>query len=197
MKVILIGLLPCVLFFIILTSCDGKFVPDPIVPVLPKYSAQGYNAAGAMVNGSVWRAISNCGFGGCRNNLNFYSDTDSLGVELRFDGELLHEDINVNTERFYFSVFLDSVQLLEKDDLELLRGRKFDLGSTNHYAEVFDYVHDTYCTSHEGQIFFDEIIFDGLNYIVAGTFGFVIEGENCSRLEVFSGRFDYVISSLH
>lgn len=196
MKLRLINLLASVFAFVILTSCDGKFVPDPIVPVLPKYSSSGYNAAGAMVNGSVWRAISSCGFGGCSNNMDFVPDYyDSMGVEIRFEGQLLDEDKSVKDRSYYFSIFLDSIQILGVEDLEKLRGEEFDLGSS-HYAEVYDYGNDAYCRSTEGQIFFDEVIFSGVDYIVSGTFGFIVEGESCNRVEVFSGRFDYVYTRL-
>lgn len=195
MKLKNVKFLYAIIFVIIVTSCDGTFVPDPIVPVLPKYSSQGYNAAGAMVNGVVRRSLSSCGFGGCSNRMNFYPDYDSVRVEIRFEGQLLVEDRSLKSEDFYFSIFLDSVEIASLEDLKVLSEATFDLGVQN-YAEAYDYEHDGYCTSTEGRIFFDKVVFTGLDYIVSGTFGFVIEGEKCSRLEVFSGRFDYAVSKL-
>lgn len=183
----------CLLIFF-LVSCRGKFVPDPIDPDLPKYSAKGYDAAGAMVNGKVWRAVVRCGgFLGCSNEMTF-QPFDSSSIEIRFDGELLDQN-KIEEEGFLFSIILEDVHLRELKDLEKLRGMKYDLGIGN-YAHAGDYENEVMCTSSRGQLFFSEIELKNDGYIVAGTFGFVIEGDGCKKVEVYSGRFDYWIGSL-
>lgn len=42
------------LVVLFLTSCDAVFVPDPVDPRLPKYTEDGNNVAGALVNGDLW-----------------------------------------------------------------------------------------------------------------------------------------------
>lgn len=183
----------CLIIFF-LVSCRGKFVPDPIDPDLPKYSAKGHDTAGAMVNGKVWRAVIRCGgFLGCSNEMTI-QPVDSSSIEIRFEGEILDQN-KIEEQGFGFSIILEDVYLTKLKDLEKLSGMKYDLGN-GHYAYADEFGNDVMCTSSRGQLFFNEIELKNEGYIIAGTFGFVIEGENCKKVEVYSGRFDYWVGSL-
>ncbi|MEM1136056.1 MAG: hypothetical protein AAGI07_09465, partial [Bacteroidota bacterium] len=71
-----------------MVSCDGEFRPDPIDPRLPVYSAEGYRAAGALVDGEVWRYLHEVVIIGGRNTEFFFYESDSSLI-ISISGDIL------------------------------------------------------------------------------------------------------------
>ena len=175
---------------VLLTRCGSQFEPDPIDPRLPRYSEQGLNTAGALINKSPWRAGR-----GVRllegASEDWRSDLDSSRVYLMIEGQLSGGSPLV------------IVFHLNNTDGDLaginpLRGRRFSLGG-DHYATVQRSLVEAdtalACRSRAGQLFIKFLrLVDGRDngrYVMSGTFSFTVDTDSCTRYEVNSGRFDY------
>lgn len=58
------SIIKSLLIFVVLVmnSCSGEFIPDPIDPRLPKYTEEGNNVAGAFINDNTWESVVSIGF---------------------------------------------------------------------------------------------------------------------------------------
>lgn len=182
------------LLVVTLISCDPVWVPDPVNPDLPKYTENGLNVAGALVNGERWEAKLDCDYGFlfdetiCRNDLEFQSNDDgSLSVYL--DGDMP----DGRTLEFHFTLANQSQSYLA--DKESLHNKKFSIDGIVNTIRVKDSGNPCIQNSAgHGQLYFRRVQQRKGATIIdfSGTFGFVIGDVNgCGQYEVFYGRFDY------
>lgn len=169
-------------------SCEGKLVPDPVDPRLPIYSEKGYDAAGAFIDGHIWKSVFVSGWMIYRDNPQIisYDNSDSLIISL--EG---------SSTRFNYIVFnLSQVKVTQFDDLLKLDNRLIRLDGSENYATCYKY-RDYGSTEDEegkgiGQIYFRHVaVMDSVHIIVSGTFGFSFIDSEGKTIKVTSGRFDY------
>ena len=182
------------LLFILLfvaTACDGLFIPDPIDPRVPKYTADGNNVAGAYINGDIWESVVTYGFPKGSSNvphLNLWAEADSLS--LTFSGSTSAKNTSI---QFH----LQGLKIAKFEDLYRLEDRKITLdGNNNTGFYIEDYYESRYENRGVGQIYFKEVHFDSsyTRIILSGTFGFSVNNTEGKTIQVSSGRFDYWIS---
>ena len=170
-----------------LCSCEIKFVADPINPRVLKYTHQGYDVSGALINDTIWRSNLEGGFwGGVSNKPMITASSIGDSVVFSFDD---------NTPMsFHFS----GIDIKDFEDLKKLKGKKIILDGDENYAS-YNYVRDyTPLIKGSGQVYFREVSRDndqvGVNdYIISGTFYMDTRDENGEPIEIRYGRFDYEI----
>lgn len=174
---------------LLLPSCDGVFVPDPIDPRLPKYTEDGNNAAGAFIGDNVWTSIMESDFPDTTYHepvIFLYSQNDSLRVI--FDGvSPIFQFIE-----FRFCI-APATQLRE---LVVLNNKVFAFNGTE--ASAFCRNSCDTCwnsTGNTGQIYFRKVVYDEANQYItmSGTFGFTYEDHLYGTIQVSKGRFDYKV----
>ena len=196
MRIILFTLIPIVIILAIVVGCSGKFEPDPIDPRIPRYSEEGLNAAGALVNGGIWRAEKGVSFPKGPSQV-LQLARDSAQTQLRIDGRITDDD----TTAFLAVTFYLNNAAGNLDRINDLRGRTFSLDGT-HYADLTD---DEYpledlprCRSRSGQLYVKYLArintATDTDYVLSGTFSFTTDEDSCTKYEVTFGRFDYRIS---
>ena len=186
MQAIKYFLLPlcCLLVF---AGCEDSFRPDPVDPRLPKYSEEGKNTAGALVNGKVWRAVGNCSFMGCSNDLNLLYYENSAGgidsVGLSISGNFINGEPAASMT-FILKGFENS-SLANLPDLVGV----YDLDADVHKGYY------NACLAQSGRL---EIRYagrkggtDSKRYVLAGTFSLYVAGGACGLTTVEYGRFDF------
>lgn len=187
-------LISALIVLIILYSCNGKFEPDPIDPRISRYSHEGLDAASALVNDSVWRAVRENPFlfGGNLQTLRIFRD--SSHVRLSIDGNIgIESSLEGNRAIGFYLGNADG----RWDNIENLQGQKFSLDG-KHYAfirEVDIISADASCSSTSGQLYIRDLERleheNDVDYIMAGTFSFTINQDTCLPYNVTFGRFDY------
>lgn len=179
-----------VALIVLTTRCGGKFEPDPIDPRLPRYSEEGLKAAGAFVNGVRWRAVQGVSFlGGTSQNMNVYRDSSQ--IRLTIDGRMSGSPF------LGIEFYLDNTDG-DLDRTDALGGRTFSLDGP-HYATVRDQEYrvddSSRCPSRAGQLYvkhLERVVGESsVDYILSGTFSFVVDADSCTQYEVTFGRFDY------
>lgn len=186
------SLLPAVLLLLLFVSCE-EYVPDPIDPRLPKYSQEGKNTAGALLDGTtVFRSDERCSILGCSENFTIISfpngATDSVQLEINIDAP--------DDSRSAFLRFTLADKRLENfNDVETLVG-VYEISPTGPHKGYFngcpaqsgrlEVKHLEFTTSHGGEPM----------YIISGTFSLYTENPSpdspgCGTAAVEWGRFDF------
>lgn len=175
---------------IVLLSCDGVFIPDPIDPRLPKYTHQGNDAAGAFIDGRQWKSVVERDFMYTDNEPEFRSYSGDR-LEISFYGD-------VGTESYNLKFILVGYGINTYEDLKKLEGRKILLDGDLNSGEVDTYGNSCYPGSGgTGQFYAKDIsIRQNGSLVFSGTFGFVTADSACPSVEVTYGRFDYNVSDL-
>lgn len=176
---------------ILLAGCDGKFVPDPIDPRLPRYSTEGWDAAGALVNGAVWRAVRQSRFlYGDKQDIYIQMWPDSV-INIGFSGRIRYP--SGFEENYAISFLLDNTDG-DLNRFESLGGRRFSLGGV-HRASAGGPGDSNFCSSSSGQLYIKSIErLEGetdVDYHISGTFSLVIDQDSCTYYRVTDGRFDH------
>lgn len=189
-KFICIGNFKLLILCLLLASCSGILVPDPIDPRLPKYTEEGNNVAGAFVGEKVWQSIVYSSFSYTFNEpiISVYSRKDSLSF--RFTG-------SINSEFSTIEVHLKNHHITKAEDLPALNGLKISLDGVNATAYfIQDYTPAAFNHKGIGQVYFRSVKRDltGQQIILSGTFGFSTTDSNGNIVKITSGRFDYVVS---
>ena len=187
-----------ILIFFTQTSCEGVFIPDPIDPRIPKYTDNGNNVAGALINDTIWKSVVTHGFPYNPSNqpsISVWQDQDSL--ILTFSGNL--QGMNVSLE-----FHLKGLGISKFEDLIDLDKQKISLdgiSNTGYYIEHYNtspYSNgpSAYKNKGVGQIYFKNVCFDdsSTSIILSGTFSFTVNNSNDQIIKVSSGRFDYKIN---
>lgn len=184
---------------LLLSSCGEVYIPDPVELRIPKYSEDGNQVAGAIINGESWKTEFDCGFlAGCYYPLQISSfpNADSLLITLYGD---LQEGLNKGKPisiKFVLknqSVedFWDLLQL--KDGLFIVNGTDVLAGTYNQNAFFYDSTTQSSCN--RGQILFRKVKHipsngDDPRIILAGTFGLECD-QNGELITIYKGRFDF------
>lgn len=180
-----------VLIFFVQTSCEGIFIPDPIDPRLPKYTEEGNNVAGALIDNKIWKSVVSYGFPyntGDTPSLTVWQEQDSL--KLRFTGSSQGSNASVEFH-------MKGLGITKFEDLIDLEGQKISLDGLNsagYYIEK--YTPFAYDHKGIGQIYFRSIHLNDSHsdIIISGTFGFSLLNTHDRIIKITSGRFDYSIN---
>jgi hypothetical protein len=183
------------ILLVLIESCGAVWVPDPIDPRLPKYTEKGYNTAGAIINGELWKSKAELGFSGSFDepSVLFFPNRDSLIIN--FLGEM----DSSNYSRVAFSFLLRNTQVNEWSDLIKLNGKKFTIDGVVNKAWVISngsYYLPNCATSAFGQLYLRYVALDTSNanqtdLIMSGTFSLTQNDNVCGQYQVTYGRFDY------
>ncbi|HEY4785285.1 MAG TPA: hypothetical protein VIH57_04520 [Bacteroidales bacterium] len=184
-----------VLLLVLLGSCGGEFIPDPIDPRLPKYTEEGNDAAGAFINEKIWKSVVSVDFMsvGDQPYITLFTAKDSLTI--LFEG-------NSSVYR-YIEFRLSGLSIYRFEDLQLLNNKKIFLDGKKSSGVC----HRNYCPPYEsgyystgcpetgisGQLYIKNVAMrDSLTQaILSGTFGFTFNDPVSGINEVSYGRFDY------
>jgi len=187
------SIIKSLLIFVVLVmnSCSGEFIPDPIDPRLPKYTEEGNNVAGAFINDNTWESVVSIGFPYGQHDapsITAYRVSDSLVI--RFTG-------NTSSERANIEFHLTGLNINKFEDLLQLKGRKIQVdGFKNvaYYINNFD--SSIYTNKGIGQIYFKSVIENeaSSSLILSGTFGFSVYATYTEITKISYGRFDYRIT---
>lgn len=177
---------------LLLSGCGEVYIPDPVELRIPKYSEDGNQVAGAIINGESWKTELGCGFlKGCNFPLQISSFpiADSLIIILYGD---LQEGLNKG-KPISINFVLKNQSIEDFWDLLQLKDGLFIVNGTDVLATTgnFDISHD--CM--RGQILFREVKHIASNgdeprIILAGTFGLECD-QNGELITIYKGRFDF------
>jgi hypothetical protein len=204
--ILTLGILGSIVFFF--DSClEEKFIPDPADPRLPKYTENGNQVGGTLINDVAWKTDfwSSIDMGW---NRSFYftnyrsGDSATLTIDGRFT-EGFNKDRPLS-----FIVVLKNISFGKLEDIKSLDGQTLTLDGTTNYAMIDDRswtIRDS--TDHYyggiGEITVRSVNViknttiqrqNGEKYnplIIAGTFEFSFEQD---LIHVTSGRFDFYIN---
>lgn len=174
---------------VILFSCEGVLVPDPIDPRLPKFTEDGNNVAGAFIDGNKWKSVWKSYIFGSYTVANMVLKPSDNSLTLGFTG---YAKDNLSTS-FVFN--LHRINCHTEKDILWLSGKKFILNNGIDSANIEGVYNCTYKAANiPGQIYFRSVkqMYDN-GYIISGTFGFTVESSTGKLVEVTYGRFDYVL----
>lgn len=176
---------------VIISSCEGIFVPDPIDPQLPKYTEGGNDAAGAYVNNDIWQSVVKYFVSdGDAPMIISYPIGDSLTI--KFYGEISYV-------RSAIEFHLSGLKINQIEDLLLLNGKKIQLdGVMNKGYYIKAYQPPIYTNKGIGQIYFRNVSKDSKSVItLSGTFGFTVNEQGAESTKISYGRFDYKRLKFH
>lgn len=176
--------------FLLLIACNGIFVPDPIDPRIPKYTEEGNNVAGAMIDDNIWKSIVTSGFPHVIDEplIAIRQEKDSLII--KFFGSTLGENSSLEFH-------LTGLNITKFGDLVVLEGKKIQLDGIKNAGYYIENDNPSgYNNRGFGQIYFKKVHLDSLSskITLSGTFGFSINDLNGKAIKVSSGRFDYGIT---
>jgi hypothetical protein len=177
---------------VFLTACSGTFIQDPIDPRLPKYTEEGNDAAGAFVNGEVWRSVVTSGFLNTSNEPSIRSWPKRDSLLITFSGNIVERDYTIAFQ-------LKGYEISEVEDLMALDGKKIELDGINNAGYwMSGYSSSIYSNRGIGQIYFKKVkkIEASSFIIISGTFAFKITDTEGGSIRISSGRFDYRISNM-
>jgi len=172
-----------------ISGCGSTFIPDPLDPRLIRYTDDGNNAAGALVNNEIWSASAEI-FSPLIRDVTTNQAGDSLVIS--FHGQIEER------ERISFNFILKDLGIIDLGDLLKLQDEKLFFGATDNIASYENRLEDTLYNANEGQIYFRSVklvpVLDGVDeidyMIISGTFSFNVPDQGIS---VTYGRFDFKI----
>lgn len=175
------------------TACEGLFVPDPIDPRIPKYTAEGNEVAGAYVNDDIWESVvsykaqivGSLTVPVNKPHFNVWAEADSLS--LTFSG-------STAANKAYIEFHLRNLNIKKFEDLLQLEGQKITLDGNTNAGFYYENANESAFESRGvGQIYFKEVSIDSTytRAILSGTFGFSVKAPEGRTIKVSSGRFDY------
>ena len=176
---------------IIVCSCRGIFVPDPIDPQLPKYTEVGNNVAGAIIDDGFWKSVVKYGLFTTDDSpsVTAWPVGDSLSVS--FGGE----DVNGRSD---IEFHLEGLKIHSFEDLLGLKDKKIQLdGISNSGYYIKGYDPASYSNKGIGQIYFRNVSRSDTisKVIISGTFGFSVSKPGGGIVKISYGRFDYTLSN--
>src|SRR5687768_552011 len=118
---------------------EENFIPDPSDPRLPKYSEDGNQIGGALVNDVAWKTNFEAGCNYTNRSFYFtnYSSGDSITIHL--DG--IFSEGSSKDRPLRFVVVLKKIPLLKLEDIKMLERRSFNLDGITNYAVLDDGFH--------------------------------------------------------
>ncbi len=178
-----------VVIILVVSACNGIFIPDPINPRIPKYTEEGNNVSGALVDNNIWKSVEQWGFYEITDmpDITVWPENDSLS--LRFTGSIDEE--NPSSIEFH----MKGLKIDKFADLTTLNGKKIQLDGIK-TAGYFLNDSSTDSIKGVGQIYFRNVKTEDspTSIILSGTFSFSVHRSDGKILNVTSGRFDYQIT---
>lgn len=182
---------------VLVTACKETYIGDVEHPLIPAYTEEGSNNAGAFINGLPWRSspfrespLSNVE----RAYLRF---ADSTGVtSMRIPTGRIVEPGAAGPRGYQITFELNRDVLTEYQQHKTLP-IAVSLNGIDGYGALSDTLFEdtANCMSHDGMLFIRNIeSYDQNNVTISGTFGFEISND-CGNFRVTSGRFDFVFLS--
>lgn len=192
-----------------LESCylEENFIPDPSDPRLPKYTENGNQVGGALVNGLAWKTDYQVGFNYTNTSFYFIQYSSGDSVTLRIEGIFMEG--KSKDRPLDFVVVLKNRRLEKLEDIKNFAGQTLVLDGSSAYAMIdngFLTIGDSveYYYGGTGEITFQAVKpvtritlsrqNGGERYhplIVAGKFEFHFEQDS---IDVTLGRFDFQIN---
>jgi len=176
----------------LLASCEAVFVPDPIDPRLPKYTEDGNDVAGALVDGDIWKNYY--------KNL-FFTSYYLLQIEAyQPDSLIMFFEGSIQEEPVTFEFHLKGFQIFSFNDLSNLHNKKIFLDGTIQKALYKKWDAEMHTTSAfdngTGQLYVKNVAFydSSTRATISGTFGFTVTDSLGLPVEISYGRFDYKVS---
>ena len=169
----------------IISSCDPVLIPDPIDPRVPKYTDDGNDVAGALINDTPWVSKYSVSLWGATNKPHIRNDLDRDSLSITFTGTW-GED-NYTSISFGFRGY----NVSRASEMPKLNGAKITLDGIRGSAMIY---RDSECkTLGIGQIYFRSVKYDSETDLItiSGTFGFNQNDPVCGNLAVTYGRFDF------
>lgn len=188
---------------------EENFIPDPSDPRLPKYTEDGNQIGGALVNDVAWKTNFETGFNFTNRSFYFTNYSSGDSVTLHMDG-IVNEG-SIKDKPINFVVVLKNLRLEKLEDIKMLERQSLNLDGNTNYALMDDW-HMTINNGVEhysggtGAITFTQVkpVIDrtvtgrnGEQYhplIVAGRFRFHFEQ---GAIDVTMGRFDFWIDDYY
>jgi hypothetical protein len=179
--------------FIILSSCSGIFVPDPIDPRLPKYTEEGNNVAGAFIDDGFWKSVVKFGLFTTDDAPSVISWPTGDSITINFGGE---DSYGRSDIEFH----LRGLKINSFEDLLRLNDKKIQLdGVSNSGYYTKNYDPTSYTNKGIGQIYFRNVSSKDSTSLItlSGTFGFTVDGTGGASIKISYGRFDYKIDQFN
>lgn len=177
---------------LILPACN-TYIPDPIDPRLPKYTENGNNVAGALVDDDNWRSEAGSGLFDNKYWPMILLDAASDSLHIVFHG---------SSSRYQAIEFDISDQGIESfSDLVLLNDRKISLDGVMNSASCREFPCMTNATNCErmagvGQLHIRKVLMESAHEaVLSGTFGFTATHPTHGHIKVSYGRFDFRFSN--
>ena len=170
---------------------------DVLEPGLPEYSEVGKNAAGAIINGLLWRDFNYVGLFSGDSYIRIQYDTIKMKSRITLSAGLVTGIESSEGASIYFD-FSNQV-LKSREDLKSLHETEWRIdGNTLDAGISSGYFEDLNCEggrSASGNLFIRGANMykneEDISYqVFCGTFGFTIASD-CGKINVFRGRFDY------
>lgn len=173
---------------LLLSSCEGVFVPDPYDPRLPRYTEEGNNFGGAIMNDKIWQSENRILCDKCNAEIRCIPTKNKMEIYLA--GIL--EGGGVGRIQFH----LTDLEIKNLSDFKLLHNKKISLNGIHNYMNFNEYqgtAVSLQCKNLGGQLYFKNVRVDTLNraIILSGTFGSICEQADCVHCDLSFGRFDY------
>ncbi len=177
--------------FLFLVACEGTFVPDPTDPRLPKYTEEGNNVAGAIVNGEIWKSVVTVGF-------MYVGDDPYINICQQRDSITIHFKGNTNGKNASIEFHLKGLNISDFEDLVSLQGKKIQLDGVKNTGYYYNGYHKiNYEKKGIGQLYIKNVKIEGRDspiVTLSGTFGFTVTNADGKKIKVSYGRFDYIFS---
>lgn len=182
---------------VFVTACEETYIGDVEHPLIPAYTEEGNNDAGAFINGLPWRASPEWKPNNSSTNaqLRYVDSTQTTGIGLPSGYIVTGEDIPSQEYSLSFSIYFDLMEWYAQNrTLPIV----IPLDGSSGHARIsgLNYTSGTSCRSNKGMLYIRYIGTNDRNdLIIAGTFGFELE-DDCGVYRVTSGRFDFVFDRL-
>ncbi len=181
-----------------------KFTPDDNNPSLPKYTEDGNQVGGALVNKVAWKTDFAVNYDGpTRRSFYFTNSSKGDSLTIRLDG--IYNEGAKKGESLSFEIYLKGMQLESIDDIIQWKGETFLLNANGNQAACIDFfrsLNSQYERYYGGKGQFTvrnvkkltNITYtrsNGEKYnplIVSGVFDFEF---NSFDIKIESGRFDF------
>jgi hypothetical protein len=179
---------------VFVTACEETYIGDVVHPLIPAYTEEGMNDAGAFINGLPWRSSP------YQENLDpdveraYIWFVDSIGVtSMRIPTGRIVEP-GLMDPRGYQITFELNRNILQEFEQHKTLPIAVALNGIDGYGALSDtlYEETANCISHDGMLYIRNIqTYDQNNITISGTFGFEVANQ-CGDFRVTSGRFDFV-----
>ncbi|MCA4898481.1 MAG: hypothetical protein ACK514_04355 [Bacteroidota bacterium] len=115
-----------------------KFVPDNDIPSIPKYTEEGNQVGGALVNKTAWKTNFAVNFDGpTRRSFYFTNHSKGDSVTIHLDG--IFNEGTKKDKPLNFQINLKGTQIKNIDDLMQWKGKVFSLDAAENQAACIDF----------------------------------------------------------